>query len=696
MRRGAEVSPTTGTAVDVVIVLDQPDGTPWTSAEVRVEVPGGDSDIRSSWQGIMPGLEGLTAASLDPGVHGRELGRWLFGIPELNETLRGARSQDEARQVPLRVRLAIGAGPGLLQDARWETLRDPDDDSPLLTSERVLFSRYLSSKDWRPVEERANRHLRALVVVANPSDLGTWRMPAIDVPAEVARARDGLGGAQVTVLGEESPATLQAVVDELRRGHEILYVVCHGFMSGNEPQLLLESDVRRAVRVSGTALAVRIGEISELPRLVVLASCGSAGPDDDKPAGQERVLTGLGPRLAEAGVPAVLAMYGDLSMATNAVFMPRFFGELRLHGEIDRAAAIARAAVRERPDWWRPVLFMRLRSGRIWFTPTPGQGFDKWGAVITAIAADPCRCTPILGPGVTEDLLGTRRELARELAEAHDFPLSRVARDDLPQVAQYLAVNLKRKNLRDLLQRRLRADLLLRLGDGAAGHEAASLPDLVSAVAGLDPETGGEDPHRILAGLPFPTYLTTNPANFMEAALKAHGVEPEAEVCRWRTDVRPRDWPPSVLHDEPAYKPSRDRPLVVHLFGSLDNEESVPVTEDDYFDYLIGISRRNALPDLVAKLLTNSSLLFIGFLLDDWEFRILLRTIMSKQGRRLLKDHPHVAVQVDPSDAQAVDVDAARRYLESYFQEDIPISTYWGPAKDFVLELNAAWDARRP
>jgi hypothetical protein len=26
----------------------------------------------------------------------------------------------------------------------------------------------------------------------------------------------------------------------------------------------------------------------------------------------------------------------------------------------------ARAAVRDRPDWWMPVLFTRLRAGRIW------------------------------------------------------------------------------------------------------------------------------------------------------------------------------------------------------------------------------------------------------------------------------------------------------------------------------------------
>ena len=58
-------------------------------------------------------------------------------------------------------------------------------------------------------------------------------------------------------------------------------------------------------------------------------------------------------------------MQGKISMATVRQFMPLFFAELRRDGQIDRAMAAARGRVRDRPDWWMPVLFMRLRDGQL-------------------------------------------------------------------------------------------------------------------------------------------------------------------------------------------------------------------------------------------------------------------------------------------------------------------------------------------
>jgi CHAT domain len=103
-----------------------------------------------------------------------------------------------------------------------------------------------------------------------------------------------------------------------------------------------------------------LSQLSELPSLIVLASCQSAG------SGGSGALAAVGPLLARAGVPSVLAMQGKISLVTAREFMGHFFTELRRDGQIDRAAAVARAKVRGRPDVWMPVLFTRLSSGRIW------------------------------------------------------------------------------------------------------------------------------------------------------------------------------------------------------------------------------------------------------------------------------------------------------------------------------------------
>ena len=56
----------------------------------------------------------------------------------------------------------------------------------------ILFSRYLSSADWRPVKLKGKGDLTALIAVANPSDLENYKLAAIDETAETERAQMGL------------------------------------------------------------------------------------------------------------------------------------------------------------------------------------------------------------------------------------------------------------------------------------------------------------------------------------------------------------------------------------------------------------------------------------------------------------------------------------------------------------------------
>jgi hypothetical protein len=99
------------------------------------------------------------------------------------------------------------------------------------------------------------------------------------------------------------------------------------------------------------------------PRLVILAACQSAS-SSDRPGAS---LIALGPRLALAGVGAVLAMHDTISVDTIVAGMPILFDELRQHGIVDRAVAAMRNVLATRgDDWWQPVLYLRLQDGRIW------------------------------------------------------------------------------------------------------------------------------------------------------------------------------------------------------------------------------------------------------------------------------------------------------------------------------------------
>src|SRR5262249_18836253 len=121
---------------------------------------------------------------------------------------------------------------------------------------------------------------------------------------------------------------------------------------------------------------------------------------------------------------------------------PVFFRELQVDGQIDRAMAAARGAVRDQEDWWMPVLFMSLKQGRIrWYTPgfTGAEpDFERWRSLVNNIRKG--SCTPIIGSGMLESLVGSFRDIARDWATTHLYPMAGSERQELPLVAQYLVV----------------------------------------------------------------------------------------------------------------------------------------------------------------------------------------------------------------------------------------------------------------
>jgi hypothetical protein len=68
------------------------------------------------------------------------------------------------------------------------------------------------------------------------------------------------------------------------------------------------------------------------------------------------------------GVPAVVAMQSLVTVETARRFSAECYRRLVKHGLIDLAVNEARSALvtSGRPDAGVPVLFMRLKSGKVW------------------------------------------------------------------------------------------------------------------------------------------------------------------------------------------------------------------------------------------------------------------------------------------------------------------------------------------
>ena len=142
---------------DLEIGLHRRDGVSWR-VEVRYSQQESDADVN---------IEGPLTVDIDPNeldqlipdfaAYGRALGQAVFG-GAVGDAYRQAVAASQSHGVTLRVRLFVGPSATTLHRIHWETMLDPRDGSPVLTDENIVFSRYLSSNDWRPVRLRPRAH----------------------------------------------------------------------------------------------------------------------------------------------------------------------------------------------------------------------------------------------------------------------------------------------------------------------------------------------------------------------------------------------------------------------------------------------------------------------------------------------------------------------------------------------------------
>lgn len=668
---------------DLELSLHRRDGSNY-SAEMRFTQPNSDADIRLGTGepiSVTFDLPTLQAMIIDPSEYGKALAESLFADSNILSGFAQARTSAQSLQATLRVRLLIGPSAPELNTVYWEALNDLQNKTPLFTGENILISRYLSSSDWRPVKLRPKGNLRAVAAAANPSNAKEYKLAEVDVTGELNRAKEALGAIPVAELGTETKCTLNNLITALRGGVDILYLAAHGTVANGEPRIWLENDDGTAAIIAADDLVTRIRELEQQPRLIVLASCQSAGK------GAGNALQALGPKLAQAGIPAIIAMQGNISMDSVKKFMPTFFTEIQKDGQIDRALAVARGTIRDAQDYWMPVLFMRLKSGKIWYVPgvgEEGEEFEKWKAISTS--AQTKQLTPILGAGMYEPILGTWRDWAIYMADMYGFPLSAFYRESIPQVTQFLLINQDLNTLFSVTIDYFRKQVQARFADGMSKELLAADADLQTLMSVAGEKLRKSDPneqHQVLASLKLPIYITTNADSLMEDALTAAGVEPQMEICPWSD----RFYTSSVF-ESGNYSPTPQKPLVYHLFGHLSVPDSMVLTEDDYFDFLRGVtSNKDLIPPRVRSALTNASTMFLGFQLDDWPFRIFFHSMMNPETLKMRARYSHIGVQVELDESRNISAKRARKYLEKYFDTS-EVTIFWGSSSDFLTELN--------
>ena len=333
------------------------------AATLTARQPGADACLAAEVP-VTIDVEALRALELTPEVYGAALSAMVFPQP-LREAWARARGAGEGQQRPLRLGLALAAGDDALHALLWETLRDPLSGLPLARGEAVRLVRLLPSASLADLTPPPRPALRAVVAASAAAPPGA---PPVDRAGLTAAALDGLADIPAALLdGREGrpAATLANLTAALRDGAPLLVLICHGALVAGEPYLWLDQAGEGPYRpVSGAAFVEALAQLGRMPLLVVLAACQGGGDS-------YAALRAVGPRLAQAGVGAVLAMRARIPQATVAALLPSLFAELRRDGEVDRALAAARAALDAGHPWWLPVLWLRARDGRLWREEAP-------------------------------------------------------------------------------------------------------------------------------------------------------------------------------------------------------------------------------------------------------------------------------------------------------------------------------------
>jgi hypothetical protein len=206
-------------------------------------------------------------------------------------------------------------------------------------------------------------------------------------------------------------------------------------------------------------------------------------------------------------------------------------------------------------------------------------------------------CILLLGPELAaEGLPGTSQtltgELARRLTRDLEPPMSEKA--DLPRVAQQYRAQIGRNDLEEEVVRFY------------AEHE-----DSPSEI------------HQAIAALPFYFIISSCHDSLLQRALERASKAPCAERYNYQGDK-----------EDNVTMGTVDRPLIYHLYGAIQEPESLVLSENDLLDFLVAVVSKNPpLPNNIRSELQKRgrSFLFLGFGIRHWYLRILLHVLKFNQ-----------------------------------------------------------------
>jgi hypothetical protein len=333
--------------------LDEEPG--WSAANSALWRNASDKALSSLFEAVLgdPPADGVTR--FGEYLFATLLGRFWGEIEELDgkgaHDIRLSTSKEATALQGLPWEMMSLANAPLIADPRGHSLARVVDGEPVGPSHlemplRVLFVVAQSDEDLRPGAEYFSilRSLDARVTNSIVQPLTTL--------------------INVRTIADVTATRLQSAMASFRP--DIVHIVAHGLMVGNEPAIVLTAeagganiDTCTADRLVGLLRGNQAGASLPLPPLVIVNACGSADqPPDGNPLS-------IAASLVSNGVAAAIGMAGEVASSACRLFTKAFYGGLAAQLPLERAVALGQQAARlhyerfkQSAEWARPALFV--------------------------------------------------------------------------------------------------------------------------------------------------------------------------------------------------------------------------------------------------------------------------------------------------------------------------------------------------
>lgn len=192
--------------------------------------------------------------------------------------------------------------------------------------------------------------------------------------------------------------------------------------------------------------------------------------------------------------------------------------------------------------------------------------------------------------------------------------------------------------------------------------------------------------HTFLANIPRPLLIiTTNYDDLIERAYADQGKK--FDVVIHTTDPNVGDrliWMPHGSDKPVEVSPNKldidfeNHTVIYKMHGTVDRRstqhDQFVITEDDYVDFLVRMTKKKAVPAIFAEPFQSSHFLFLGYSLRDWNFRVILSRIQNELRR--------------PTDVTSWSIQYKPSLMERKFWQRRGVEVYDILLNEFVQELN--------